>query len=48
MERWNGRVGIVTGASSGIGAAIARLLVEKGMRVVGVAREADCHTIQVS
>jgi len=31
-------VAIVTGTSAGIGAGIARLLVQKGMIVVGVAR----------
>jgi NADP+-dependent farnesol dehydrogenase len=36
MERWVGRVAIVTGAGAGIGVAISRHLAEKGMRVVGV------------
>ena len=41
MERWKGRVALVTGASVGIGAATARALVQQGMRVVGCARNVD-------
>jgi NAD(P)-dependent dehydrogenase (short-subunit alcohol dehydrogenase family) len=51
VEEFRGRVGIVTGASRGIGAAISRVLSSRGMKVVLVARtttdlEMVCSTMQ--
>ncbi|CAG9864657.1 unnamed protein product [Phyllotreta striolata] len=44
MKRWVGKTAIVTGASVGIGAAIAERLVIEGLQVVGIARRV--HLIQ--
>ena len=38
MERWKGRVAIVTGASAGIGYELSKRLAQLGVVVVGCAR----------
>ncbi len=41
MSQLSGKVALVTGASSGLGAAVAPLFADRGATVFGIARDAD-------
>ena len=38
MNRWVGKIAVITGASSGIGLVLAQTFIREGLIVVGVAR----------
>ncbi len=51
MEKWSGKVALVTGAAGGIGAAVSERLVGHGVKVVGCDRNLEslkelAHTLE--
>lgn len=48
MNRWTGKVAVVTGASAGIGLATAKAFVQHGLIVIGLARRLEKMKVQLN
>lgn len=47
MEKWRGKGALVTGANSGIGAAVTKKLLELGMVVAGLDRQVENLNVSI-
>lgn len=47
MDKWIGKVAVVTGASAGIGASLTVALANSGMQVVGLARRENAVEVSL-
>lgn len=46
MDKWHGRIALVTGSSAGIGADLTVALANSGMIVIGLARRVDAVQVR--
>lgn len=46
MDKWKGKVALVTGSSVGIGANITKALANSGMIVIGLGRRVDAIQVR--